>query len=68
MDVAVQQVIQSLRRKHIPPEMIVGTDAKYALMLLRMMPYNVIDFIARYTYPLLPAIMNVTKKETTAEK
>jgi hypothetical protein len=68
MDVVVQQVIQCLRRKYVPPEIIVGTDAKYVLMLLRMMPYNVIDFIGRYTNPPIPAIMKTTKMATTVKQ
>ena len=68
MDVVVHQVIQTLCREYIPPEIIVGTDAKYVLMLLRMMPYSVIDFFTRYTHPPIPAIMKVTKKVTTVEQ
>ena len=67
MDVVVQQVLQCLRRKDIPPEMIVGTDAKYVLMLLRMMPYNIIDFLMRIAYPPIPAIMKMTKKATVQQ-
>jgi hypothetical protein len=64
MDVVVQQVILCLRRKYIPPEVIVGADAKYVLMMLRMMPYNIIDFFMRFSYPPIPAIM---KKAATVK-
>jgi hypothetical protein len=64
MDVVVQQVIQCLRRKDLPPEIIIGTDAKYILMLLRMLPYDIIDFIGRHAAPPVPVIM--TKKKKTA--
>ena len=68
MDVVVQQVIQCLRRKDIPPEVIVGADAKYVLMLARMLPYNVIDFVTRNAFPPIPAIMKTTKKATMVKQ
>jgi hypothetical protein len=68
MDVVIHQVIQCLRRKHIPPEVIVGTDAKYVLMLLRMLPYSIIDVFTRCTYPPIPAIMKTSKKATTVKQ
>lgn len=68
MDVVVQQVIQCLRRKDIPPEIIIGSDAKYILMLLRMLPYDIIDFITRHAYPPVPAIMAQKKTANTTTK
>jgi short-subunit dehydrogenase len=57
MNVVIEQVVQCLRMKYIPPEIIIGTDAKYALLLLRMLPSYIIDFIFYYNFPPIPAIM-----------
>jgi hypothetical protein len=65
MQVVVQQVVQCLRRKYIPPEVIIGTDAKYGLMLLRMIPSSIIDFVTRHALAPIPAIMKKKAKTTT---
>jgi hypothetical protein len=57
MHVVIQQVTQCLRNKYVPPEVIIGMDAKYALLLMRMLPAYLVDFVAAYNCPPIPAIM-----------
>jgi len=45
-DVVVRQIMdQCLYRRYVPRMVIVGTDAKYGMMLVRMLPGWVLDLL-----------------------
>ena len=59
--VVIEQVIQGLRMKQIPAEMIIGTDARFVLMMVRMLPTWLIDQVIQLSFPPIPKVMKQQK-------
>jgi short chain dehydrogenase len=55
--VVIRQVVRCLRMKHAPAELIVGSDARFLLMLVRMLPSWLISFVVQLNTPPIPAAM-----------
>jgi hypothetical protein len=57
MDVVVDQVIKCLATKYAPPELLIGSDARFSLPLLRMLPAWCLDAPSTVFGLATPAVM-----------
>jgi hypothetical protein len=55
--VVIRQVVRCLRMKRAPAEVIVGSDARFLLMLARMLPSWLISHMVQLNSPPIPAAM-----------
>lgn len=51
MDVVVDQLMKALTTQRVSAEIVLGTDAKFGLSLLRMLPHWAVDLGLRYVLP-----------------
>ena len=56
-DVVLEEMLKCLKSKHTPPDLLIGTDARFALPILRILPAWCADFILRLSSIPIPAVM-----------
>jgi len=56
-DVVLEEILKCLKSKHTPPDLLIGTDARFALPVLRIVPAWVADFILGLNPLPIPAVM-----------
>jgi hypothetical protein len=56
--VVVDEILKSLKSKTTPPDLLIGTDAKYSLPILRLLPEWFKDSMISIHLPIpIPAVM-----------
>ena len=62
MQVVVDDLMALLAARSVPAERIVGSDARFGLILMRMVPHAVVDLVQQWIPPRpLPACMQEKK-------
>lgn len=56
-DVVAEVVMKCLKMKHAPSDLLIGTDARFVLPILRMLPAWCSDFLFSLNRPPIPAAM-----------
>jgi hypothetical protein len=57
VDNVVEQVLEQLKARWLPPQVLVGTDARFTLPILQMAPAWSGDFFRRLQFRPIPAAM-----------
>lgn len=56
-NVVIREVMECLKMKHSPPDLLIGTDARLVLPFLRMIPSWLLDILLIANAPATPAAM-----------
>ena len=57
VDNVVRSILEQLKARHIPPEVLIGMDARFVIPITRMVPAWTLDIIRRMQVRPLPAAM-----------
>jgi len=55
-DIVTNEVMSCVKACRPPPQVIVGSDAKYVLLLLRMIPVWILDFVDSFSAKKVTAL------------
>lgn len=61
VDVVVDQMVRCLRCGYIPRRLVIGSDARFIFVAMRMVPGWVVDFAVRLGGRPMPAMMKKHK-------